>query len=338
MMRPGINKVSLLDTTLRDGSYAVDFKFSTEFAQELMTKLESAQVDLIEVGHGLGLEAELAGYDECTIDVEKWCELSNLHLKDSGWGMFVQPHFSRLPTIDWLTKEGMSFVRVGVEAQGIESQLDYIESCLSLNTDVYLNIMKTSNVTPDTLAKYLEQAPKEVAGIYVVDSCGTMLPSRVSEYVQAIRPLNSNVGFHGHDNLGMANANSLAAIKAGANIVDATLNGMGRGAGNASTESLAAILTSQGNSHYDYQELCKLADYCSSQLDICSSERYAQVIGGVFGVHSSLFPLIKQLSADLQLDFFSLMKLTAQECQKEINEANITKVAKQVASAQCEAS
>lgn len=334
----GVRNITLLDTTLRDGSYAVDFRFSKDFVVELLKKLNKASVELIEVGHGLGLEAELTGASECNIDIKEWSQLSNQYLSTSSWGMFVQPHFSRLSTLEWLCKEGMSFIRIGIEAQHITNNLDYIEGCLKFNKDVYLNIMKTSNITTCKLVQYLDLIPKGIKGIYIVDSCGTMLPSSVETYVHVVKKYCANVGFHGHNNLGMANANSLAAIKAGATIIDATLNGIGRGGGNASTESLAAILTSKNNGNYNYQELCELANYCSQQLDITSSDRYLQVLGGVFGIHSSFFPLVKQLSNEFQVDFFSVMKVASQISPLGITELNIRQAAKEMALEQCKVS
>ncbi len=331
-----VKNVKLLDTTLRDGSYAVDFHFSSKLVIELLKKLNEASVELIEVGHGLGLEAELTGVRECNIDIEEWSKLCNQYLSTSSWGMFVQPKFSRLSTMDWLCKEGMTFIRVGMEAQNTINNLDYIEACLKFNKDVYLNIMKTSNITPCELMQYLDVIPKEIKGVYIVDSCGTMLPSSIEAYVHAVKGHYENVGFHGHDNLGMANANSLAAIKAGATIVDGTLSGIGRGSGNASTESLAAILTSQNKGNYNLKELCKLADYCVKQLDVIPCDRYFQILGGVFGVHTSFFPLVEQLSNEFQVNSSSVMKLASQISPFGIKESDIRRAAKKLASEQCE--
>jgi hypothetical protein len=86
-----------------------------------------------------------------------------------------------------------------------------------------------------------------VATITVVDSVGGMLPDQVAEYVRVLRTgLDVQVGFHGHNNLLMANANSLAAVQAGAAVIDTTLLGMGRGGGNAQTETMLVVLEKAG--------------------------------------------------------------------------------------------
>lgn len=322
-------KAELLDATLRDGSYAVDFQLDEKFVTELLARLNETPIGKVEVGHGLGFEAERSGIKACNIDLKRWCEVAQAELTATSWGMFAQPGFSRLSTLAELCDEGMSFVRIGMEPERVPHHLDYIERATEICDEVYLNLMKTSGTPAEELPGLLHDVPSAIAGVYVVDSYGSMLPSDVHRYVTVAKESFPVIGFHGHDNLGMANANSIAAFEAGATIVDGTLDGIGRGAGNAETESLAGIISTLGQDRFDYKALARLADYCRTTLDLLPEDRNMQVLGGVIGMHSGFFPLIEQLCAELTIDPASLMETAVELAPRSAGKSDIR------AAAQC---
>ncbi|MFD3695129.1 hypothetical protein ACFWUZ_03075 [Streptomyces sp. NPDC058646] len=321
----------LLDATLRDGSYAVDFQLDEKFVIELLGRLNETPIQKIEIGHGLGFEAERAGITPCNIDLHHWCEIARSELTASSWGMFAQPEFSRLTTLAELCDQGMSFVRIGIEAERVAEHLDYIERATAICGEVYLNLMKTSATPAERLPALLEGVTRNIAGLYVVDSYGSMLPSDVRRYVTVVKDLFPVVGFHGHDNLGMANANTIAAVEAGATIVDGTLNGIGRGAGNAETESLAGILSLTSGDVYDYKELGKLAEFCRSSMDVIPENRTMQVLGGVIGIHSGFFPLVEELCAELTVDPASVMETAVELAPASAGKNDIRAAAQRIA-------
>ncbi|MFE1174836.1 hypothetical protein [Streptomyces sp. NPDC058773] len=300
-------RVEILDATLRDGSYAVDFQLDERFVRKLLRRLESTPINRVEVGHGLGFEAERSGIKASNIGLPQWCEIAGQELSTTPWGMFAQPGFSRLETLADLCNEGMSFVRIGMEPDKVQQHLDYIERATEICGEVHLNLMKTSSTPAEELPGLLRDIP-DVAGLYVVDSCGSMMPADVRRYVKVAKEICPVVGFHGHDNLGMANANSLAAFEAGAAIADGTLDGIGRGAGNAETESLAGIMRVLGEDRFDYKELAQLAHFCRTSLELLPEDRNMQVLGGVIGIHSGYFPLIDKLCGDFAVDPAPLME------------------------------
>jgi 4-hydroxy 2-oxovalerate aldolase len=302
------SKIQLLDCTLRDGSYAVDFEFDEDFVSQLLTGLNKTPVPKIEVGHGIGLEAERAGIKACSIDHYRWAELANSTLVDKPWGMFAQPEFTRLETIEELANRGMSFIRVGMEPERVPDHLGYLRHATEVCGAVYLNLMKSSATPADQLVDLLDGISPAIAGVYVVDSYGAMLPADVHRYVSAVNQRFPVVGFHGHDNLGMANINSITAWSAGATLVDSTLNGIGRGAGNAASESLAGIVKMLVTDLFNYEELAKLAEYCRINMDVIGEDRTLQVLGGVIGIHSGFFPLVVELAAQCQTEPARLME------------------------------
>jgi 4-hydroxy 2-oxovalerate aldolase len=324
-------RCELLDATLRDGGYAVDFQFDEGFVAELLAAVDRTPVRLVEVGHGFGFEAERNGARAGNISLTRWCELASAGLRTASWGMFAQPSFSRLSTLKSLCADGMSFVRVGVEPHRVPGTLGYLSEAVGLCDQVYLNLMKTSDVPAAELPGLLRDVPAELAGVYVVDSYGTMLPADVEQYVRVVAATGRTVGFHGHDNLGMANANSLAAAQAGAALVDATLNGIGRGAGNAGLESLAGIFAVRGQDCYDYRELARLAELCRDTLDLVPDNRRMQVLGAVIGMHSGLFGVVEETSARFGVGEAAVMEEAVRVARHEAGRGDVEAAARRLA-------
>lgn len=317
------SRVEVLDCTLRDGSYAVDFRFDEQFVADLLAQLDETPISKIEIGHGMGIEAETAGIAPCTIDLGRWCEIANATVRNSRWGMFAQPGFTTVETIAALGANGMSFVRVGMEAEKVPDHLNYLRRVVDACDAVYLNLMKTSATPANRLAELLEGVGTDVAGIYVVDSFGAMLPNDVTRYVATVLELHDTVGFHGHNNLGLANVNSLVALESGASIADGTLNGIGRGAGNAALESLAGIIKKLDHDLYDYEQMAKLAEFCRANMDVVPEGRELQVLGGVIGVHSGYFPLVEELAEEHEVLPAKLMQLATERTENSADKADL---------------
>jgi 4-hydroxy 2-oxovalerate aldolase len=325
------SKAELLDCTLRDGSYAVDFQFDEGFVTHLLSRLNETPVSKIEIGHGIGLEAERSGIKAGNIDHYRWCEIAESTLTKKPWGMFAQPEFTRLNTVAELSNRGMSFIRVGMEPDRVADNLDYIQSATDVCGQVYLNLMKSSATPAHQLPDMLTGVSPAIAGVYVVDSYGAMLPTDVHRYVSEVRQHFPVVGFHGHDNLGMANINTITALQAGATVLDGTLNGIGRGSGNAAIESLAGIIKLLNADLFDYRELAKLAEYCRINMDVIGEDRTMQVLGGVIGVHSGFFPLVAELAAQCRTDPARLMEVAVAIAGQSARKADFHTAASRIA-------
>lgn len=327
------SNVELLDCTLRDGAYAVDFQFSEKFVVDLLTRLNETPVSKIEVGHGLGLEAERAGIKPCNIGHFSWCEIARTTLTKKPWGMFAQPEFTRVETIEEMCRRGLSFVRVGMEPDRVQDNLEYLRRATDACEQVYLNLMKSSATPIDQLLGMLDGIGSDIAGVYVVDSYGAMLPETVDEYVRAVAQHFPVVGFHGHDNLGMANINTITALRAGATVLDGTLNGIGRGSGNAQLESLAGVIRMMDADRFDYQQLAELAELCRLNMDVIMEDRKMHVLGGVIGIHSGFFPLVEELSAKYDTEPARLMETAVGLAEQSPRKADFQAAAAQLGSA-----
>lgn len=241
--------VQLLDTTIRDGSYVVDFQFTARDTAVIAAALDDAGIDFIEIGHGLGLNASDATEHRAADTDAAYIEAALAVVNHAKCGVFFIPGIGRRSDIKMAAAAGISFLRVGTNVTEANDALPYIELARSLGLMVSANFMKSYAVSPAELAERAAQAEGAGAAVVsVVDSSGGMLPRDVRDYSHAVleRCSGARLGFHGHDNLGLAIANTLAAAQSGATIVDASLAGMGRSAGNAITEILVLVLKRAG--------------------------------------------------------------------------------------------
>ncbi|HEX6163009.1 MAG TPA: hypothetical protein VFZ31_06580, partial [Vicinamibacterales bacterium] len=186
-------------------------------------------------------------------------------------------------------------VRVGANAPDIAQTEPFVRQSLALGLHVSVNLMKSYAVPPARLVELSRMAEGYGAQVVsLVDSAGTMLPDDVRTYVSAMKDaLSVEIGFHGHDNLALGMANVLAAIEAGAAVVDTTLQGIGRGGGNAVTEILVAILHKQGvSTGIDLNRLMDLSERVVRPLLKGKGHDPLNITSGFAGFHSSALEMI----------------------------------------------
>lgn len=243
------HEVEILDTTLRDGSYPIEFQFTAEDTALIASALESAGIGLIEVGHGLGLGAARAGKGDQAATDEAYLRAAANVLSRARFGAFFIPGVGVDDDLHLAADCGMHFVRIGTDITELESAEPYVALAKHLGLTVSCNLMKSYAVPAAEFARCATQAESFGADIVcLVDSAGGMLPDEVRAYTEEALEAASvvRIGFHAHDNLGMAVANTVEACNAGALVLDASLQGLGRSEGNAVTEQLVAILQKQG--------------------------------------------------------------------------------------------
>ncbi|MGC1374506.1 MAG: hypothetical protein WA824_20385 [Candidatus Sulfotelmatobacter sp.] len=241
-------RVEILECTLRDGSYAVDFKFTENDTAALAGVLGKLGFRWIEVGHGIGLGAAKAGKGAMPSSDECYIEVAKRAAPHAQIGCFFIPGIGNADQLQSARDAGLDFVRIGYNAPEIEDAYPYLTMAKELGLKPFLNFMKTYAISADEFAqKTLESIAAGADGIYCVDSAGSMFPEDVRRYISAARDrCECNLGFHGHSNLQFAVANSIEAVRCGATFIDTTLYGLGRSAGNAPTEVLVAVLHNLG--------------------------------------------------------------------------------------------
>ena len=308
----------ILEVTLRDGSYLIDFQFTAEDTATIAASLESVGFRWIEVGHGLGLHASQAGKGLAAASDEEYLEATAGALKRAKWGMFFIPGIGREEDLRLAAKYKMSFVRIGTNVTEAAQAEPYIALAKDLGLIVSYNAMKSYAVSPEEFGKVVAQVHGWGADIAcLVDSAGSMDPDTVAAYLRAAKAESASaLGFHGHDNLSLAMANTLRAIEEGAVLVDSSLQGMGRSAGNAVTEVLVAILQRRGlMPHIDLKAAMDVGQGLIQPLMGRRGVDPMAVTSGLARFHSSFTGKVQRYARKHDIDVRDLIVRLCQEDQ-----------------------
>lgn len=243
-----MKSVRIIDTTLRDGMHAVSHQFSPEDMAEIAAALELAGVDTIEVGHGDGLGGSSYQYGFSKAPEEEYFKAVAGALKKTKMAVLLLPGIGTHEHLERAHKLGAKAVRVATHVTEADIAEQHVKLAKDLGMEA-ITFLMMAHMAP--VEKVVEQAMLfdgfGADMIYVTDSAGALLPAGVTERIKAVKAnVRAKVAFHGHNNLGLAIGNSIAAYEAGADCVDGCLCGLGAGAGNAPTEVLACVFDRMG--------------------------------------------------------------------------------------------
>jgi 4-hydroxy 2-oxovalerate aldolase len=300
----------ILECTLRDGSYAVDFQFTPEFSGAVIKKLNFLGFEYIEIGHGIGISASSKIKKAAGSDME-YAEAANKAIGSSKWGMFAVHGIAEETDINKMLDAGMNFLRYGCTYSQITEALNFLMRFTG-KCEIFLNCMRSHEIETKQISNICRDISNVgVSGFYLVDSSGGMLPEQVKKLGEKFleNKENFSLGFHGHNNLGLANANSLLLSEMGFDFVDSTLQGLGRSSGNAMTEQLVSILTRLNivKNH----PLIELLKYGESELGIHvppGGTKGIDTMAGFALFHTSMLDELKERSLILNVDPFLLLQ------------------------------
>jgi 4-hydroxy-2-oxovalerate aldolase len=281
----------LLDCTIRDGSYVVDYQFTVEDTMLVAAGLAEAGLRRIEVGHGVGLNAQNCGKGHAAISDCDYIRAARSAVpKGTLVGSFLIPGIGTEDSLRAAADAGLGFIRLGIDVDDHAKLAPFIRLGKSLGLEVWANLMKSYLVRPERFAEICEAVGGTGADVIaLVDSAGGMTPDDVAAYTNAaVARTAVPLGFHGHNNLTLAVANCLRFVECGGTHVDGTLSGMGRSGGNAATELLAALLAPRLAEPTDWKRLIELAD---ATMQFCVPDharpRAAEIATGLNYFHSS---------------------------------------------------
>lgn len=243
---PKTKDVSILDVTIRDGSYAIGYKYTTKQVASISKALDVAGIDYIEVSHGCGLGAAInLGLPAAASDAE-YVLAAKGATKHANIGVIAGAiPITKKRDIDSII-EIVDFIRFAANCNNPEHIKDNASYTLKQRPDLplFLQLMRSSRCHKKEILKAARWAEDfGFAKVYLVDTAGHYTPDEVIEIISLLTAkLSIEVGFHGHDNLNLAVANSIAAVTAGAQSIDASLKGIGRSGGNAQLEALVSLL------------------------------------------------------------------------------------------------
>jgi 4-hydroxy 2-oxovalerate aldolase len=254
----------LTDTSLRDGSHPMRHQFTREQVRAIAQALDEAGVPVIEVTHGDGLAGSSIQYGfSATSEMDLISEAHSV-CRQAKIAALLLPGIGTVRELKEAVERGIQVVRIATQCTEADIAEEHFEIAKKFGMEAVGFLMMAHMRPPAVLAEQAKLMQSYGADcVYVVDSAGAMLPRDAFASVKALKEvLTIQVGFHAHNNLGLAMGNSLAALEAGADQLDGCLRGLGAGAGNAPTELLAVTLEKLGcNPGLDVFKLMDAAEF-----------------------------------------------------------------------------
>lgn len=255
--------VIITDSSLRDGNHSVRHTISLDSIERYCKFADKAGIPIVEVGHGNGLAASSLLIGKSPNTDREMLITAKKNLKISKLGIHMIPGLATIDDAKVAIDCGVDVFRVATHCTEATLSKSHIEYLAKINKTVYGVLMMSALVDADTLvneAKKMEDYGAQA--IIIMDSTGTYLPIDVKERINKLKnKLSIKIGFHAHNNLGCAIANSLIAVEEGADIIDACIRGFGAGAGNAPLEVLIPVLNKMGfETGIDFSQTIKEAD------------------------------------------------------------------------------
>ena len=257
------DNVILVDTTMRDGSHALRHSFTATQVEAIAMGLDEAGVPIIEISHGDGLGGSSYTYGFSKVSEFDLIKTAALKIRRSSVAVLLLPGIGTIEHLKKARDCGATVVRVATHVTEADVSAQHIEAAKKLGMMTVGFLMMVHMEQPERIAE--EAAKMDSYGvdyINLADSAGYLLPDGVAERVKAvIKAVKAPVGWHAHNNLAMAMANSIAAVNAGAAYIDGTLRGLGAGAGNTQIEVLAGVLQRMNiKTGADFYKLMDLAE------------------------------------------------------------------------------
>jgi 4-hydroxy 2-oxovalerate aldolase len=243
-------EVRITDSTLRDGSHAMRHQFTEEQVRAVVSALDGAGVQVIEVSHGDGLGGSSFNYGFSLVDEISLIRAAVDEARAARIAVLLLPGVGTVEDLREAREAGASVARIATHCTEADVSVQHFAAARDLGMETVGFLMLAHRLDPAGLARQARiMVDAGAECVYVVDSAGALVLSDAQARVQALVAeigREAQVGFHGHQNLSLGVANSVLAYQAGATQVDGALCALGAGAGNAPTEVLAATFARLG--------------------------------------------------------------------------------------------
>jgi len=240
--------VHTLDSTLRDGSHALSHQFTAEQVAKVARGLDEAGIEMIEVSHGDGLGGSTVTYGFSKQSELELLKAASSVIKKGKLAVLLLPGIGTKEDLKMAADCGAKVAQIATHVTEADVAEQHIGLAKKMGMETIGMLMLSHMASPEKIVeqgKIMENAGADV--VLVTDSAGALMPHTVKERVAALRAaLKIGIGFHGHNNLSLAVANSVVAVEEGARWLDACTCGLGAGSGNTPTEVLVAVLDKIG--------------------------------------------------------------------------------------------
>lgn len=302
-----MNNILFFDSTLRDGSHAIGHRLTKEHISAYAAGAEKARIPVLMVGHGNGLGASSLQLGQSLLSDEVMLRVAKKQLKKTRLGAFLIPGFGTIKNdLDPAIDVGVEVVMVACHCTEANVTREHISYVAKKGIDTF-GVLMMSHMADEKMLLSQAKLMQEYGarGVFLMDSAGAYLPSDVAKKIKKlVSGLKIEVGFHAHNNLGLAIANSVAAVGAGATLLDATARGLGAGAGNCQLEVLVAVLLKMGLViDIDLYQLMDNSDNIVTKIMKVSQEiSGTSLTSGLAGVFSGFAPHAKRAAQRFGVD------------------------------------
>lgn len=301
-----MKNITLVDTTLRDGSHAVRHSFTVEQTAAIAGALDAAGVPMIEVSHGDGIGGSSFTYGFSKADEYDIIRAACQVVRNSKIAVLLLPGIGTIEDLKRARECGIKAVRVATHVTEADVSAEHIKAAKEMGLFAVGFLMMAHMASPERIAEEAKKMEEYGADyINLADSAGYMMPDDVAARIAAVKnAVHIPVGFHAHNNLGMAIANSLKAVQEGADYLDGTLCGLGAGAGNAQMEVLVGVLQrnnlNTGVDFYGVQDAARnLVEPIMQRPQVINTET---MMLGYSGVYSSFLLHVKDAAEKYNLE------------------------------------
>lgn len=301
--------ITNLDVTLRDGAYRNNFDFTLDYAKYHAAEAAAAGMDWVEIGYRNGSFKPIPDVGLTGTGADDYIKAMAEVIPPDRICMIMHPKNIAEADLESMYLAGVRLLRFCVPSSTPQRGLDLLSKAASLGFTTAVNLTRVSKVNRRRLVELAAMSGDAGADVvYLADSNGSLVPREVAQLVTLVRSVtHAQIGFHAHNNLGLALANAIIAVESGATWIDSSALGMGKGPGNLVAEQwLAYLARIQAGSEHPY-DLCRiltlaqrlevevpeakpvlpLPDLVLGHFDLSVEERAHLPIGGIHDAYSA---------------------------------------------------